>query len=617
MITARIAQESYSLDICLPELISKQASSAEAIALVADNETLTYRELNQRANQLAHYLRSLGIGSNMLVGCCLERSPELVIALLGIHKAGAAYVPFDPTYPAERLNFMLHDAHVSLLITKQHLIHSTLPAQTQVIDLDQDAILLNRQSKQDPEHHPLTDDLAYVIYTSGSTGRPKGVQITHRNLLNLIHWHREAFSITSADRASQVTSPAFDATGWEIWPYLTVGACIYFPDEETRITPTLMQNWLLAQKITVSFLPTHLAESVMALDWPPTTPLRLLLTGADTLRHYPAQTLPFELINNYGPTETTVVATSGRIMPCAYPEHLPSIGRPIANTEIYLLDEDLNEVPDGGLGEIYIGGIGVAHGYLNRPELMAERFIQNPFKADPQARLYKTGDLAYALPNGEIIFAGRVDHQVKIRGYRIELDEISFKLNELPMIQTSVVIALDDANGNLRLVAYLILTPQAQVTDQELRTALSQQLPDYMLPSTFVVLDELPLTSNGKIDRTALPPPDATNTLEAQEFTPPTTLVEEQLATIVASLLGMPEVGIDDDFFMLGGHSLLGAQVIMHVDEKFGVKLTLRTLFEAPTVRELAAEIEQQILITLDAMDEDEIQRYLNQGNTL
>ncbi|HEV2655389.1 MAG TPA: non-ribosomal peptide synthetase, partial [Ktedonobacteraceae bacterium] len=442
---------------------------------------------------------------------------------------------------------------------------------------------------------------------------PKGVQITHTSLLNLLFWHQQAFAVTDSDRATQVTSPAFDATGWELWPYLTCGASVYLPDEDTRVSPLLLRDWLLSRKITITFLPTLLAESMMTLEWPTTTVLRFLLTGADTLHHYPPATLPFAVINNYGPTEATVVATYGPVSPTARAEMLPSIGRPIANTCIYILDEMWQQVPIGVPGELYIGGSGVARGYLNRPELTAEKFIPDPFSDEPDARLYKTGDLARILPDGQIAFMGRTDHQVKIRGYRIELDEIASVLNSHPAIQTSSVLAREDTPGDKRLVAYIVPTPEGHVTVGSLRETLLAQLPDYMLPTSFVHLEGLPLTPHGKVDRAALPLPDETNTLRDKATATPDTPTEKQVERIVASLLQVEEVGVEDNFFLLGGHSMLGAQLVVQVANTFGVDLSLRTLFEAPTVRQLSAEIERLILARVEAMSDDEILQMLGQ----
>jgi amino acid adenylation domain-containing protein len=607
-------EQSYPREPCVPQLVAAQAEATPgAVALVMGDRVLRYGELNRRANQLAHYLQELGVRPGVLVGICVERSLDMVVGLLGILRAGGAYVPFDPAYPVERLHFMLRDAQAPVLVTHHHLAQRFSTQRIQVVCLDADAPALAQQSTANPVSTATVEDLAYVIYTSGSTGQPKGALIAHGGLLNLVCWHQRAFAVTPSDRATQVASPAFDATGWELWPYLTMGASIYLPDEETRVAPTLLRDWLVSCGITTTFLPTALAENVMALEWPPETSLRILLTGADTLHHYPSPSLPFALVNNYGPTETTVVATSGRVLPADHADGPPAIGRPIDNTLVYLLDEHLRQVPMGEPGELYIGGVGLAKGYLNRPELTAERFIPHPFSDEPGARLYKTGDLARSLPDGQIAFLGRIDHQIKIRGYRVEPDEIVSVLNRHPDVQASVVVAREDIPGDRRLVAYIVSVLGAHITQGSLRETLMTHLPDYMIPSAFVRLEALPLTPNGKVDRAALPVPDATNTLRDEIFAAPSTPTEKRLAEIVAPLLGLEQVGIDDNFFLLGGSSLLGTQVITQVAETFGIDLSLRALFDLPTVRELAAEIERRIFARVEALSDEEVLRLLHQ----
>ena len=612
------SQQSYTLNICIPQLVERQAiTTPEAQALVDGNIAISYAQLNQRANQLAHYLRASGVGANTLVGLCIERSIDMVVGLLGILKSGGAYVPLDPEYPSDRLKFMLDDAQIHVLVTRQHLAERLALSDSKAICVDTHAAQLAAQSTANPATEIATADLAYVIYTSGSTGLPKGVQITHGNLLNLISWHQRAFSVTASDRATQVASPAFDATVWELWPYLSCGASIYLVDENTRILAPLLRDWLLDNAITISFLPTPLAESVLRENWPNKSSLRFLLTGGDVLHSYPATDVPFTLVNNYGPTESTVVATSGYVLPLPHAKELPFIGRAIDNTQIYILDEHMQPVPVGEAGEIYIGGKSLAKGYLNRPELTAEKFIPSPFGEDADARLYKTGDIARYLPDGQIAFLGRADHQVKIRGFRIELGEIEGVLNSYPPVQQAIVVASENASGEKQLVAYLV--PATLVTEQplrlaELRAFLQEHLPDYMLPATFVLLESMPLTANGKVDRAALPVPSAANTLvdEATQSSTPDTSIEQQVMEIIASVLGVERVGVDENFFTLGGHSLLGAQVIIQVEAVFDVKMSLRTLFNAPTVRELALEIEQNILAKLETMSEDELRLMLD-----
>lgn len=605
------AMQSHPLDTCVQYLVEEQAErTPEALAVVAGSQSLSYAALNQRANQLAHLLRGLGIQPEVPVGLCVDRSLELVVGMLGILKAGGAYVPLDPQYPADRLSFLLADALVPVLLTQSHL-RDRLPAvSTHVIALDEEP-RLSMQSTANPCPLATPDHLAYIIYTSGSTGTPKGVQITHKSLLNLVGWHQQAFALTARDRTTQIASPAFDATGWEVWPSLCCGASVYLVDEQIRTLPPALRDWLVRHQITISFLPTPLAEQMLDLDWPPETALRVLLTGADVLHRYPAATLPFALINNYGPTEATVVATSGRIWLQAEAEMPPSIGCPIANTEVYLLDEHLQQVAMDEPGELHIGGIGLARGYLNRPELTREKFIPHPFSPDPDARLYKTGDLARFLPDGQLAFLGRIDHQIKLRGYRIEPDEIIVALNRYPAVQASYVLAREDAPGQKQLVAYLVVQPDLTVELADLVQTLQATLPDYMVPALFVQIDALPLTPNGKVDRDALPAPTPANMLGAETFAAPQTPIEDKLATTVAALLQIERVGVTENFFLLGGHSMLGAQLIAWIQATFGLSLPLRTLFDAPTVRQLAAEVEGRLVAKLEAMSEDEACRLL------
>src|SRR6202521_4445497 len=421
-------------DLCVHDLVQLQASATpDAVALVSGDRHLTYRELNARANQLAHRLRSLGIGPDVPVGLCMERSLELPIAALGILKAGGAYVPLDPTYPSRRLSMLLEDSGTPLVVT-QPGVAGKLPAgtwETLVLDGDELDIGFGFDSSVFPVANTMPENLAYIIFTSGSTGRPKGVQITHGNLLNLVTWHQHAFNVSPVDRATLLASPGFDAAVWEIWPYLAAGASLYVADEAVRTAPEALRDWIVRTGITISFLPTALAESMIGLQWPLESAFRVLLTGADTLRRYPPRDLLFALINNYGPTECTVVATSGRICSQSSEESrdkrsndLPSIGRPIDNVNVYVVDEHLQRVPDGTAGELLIGGRGVGRGYLNAPELTAEKFLPDSFGGDPAARLYRTGDLGRLLPDGQIAFIGRLDDQIKVMGHRIEPNEI-------------------------------------------------------------------------------------------------------------------------------------------------------------------------------------------------
>jgi amino acid adenylation domain-containing protein len=591
----------YPQDIFVADLVSEQArKTPTAPALSSDAQSLTYGELDSRANQLAARLRLLGIGPEAPVGICLRRSPEMVVAALAVLKAGGAYVPMDVEYPVERQLFILRDTRLRVLITQDDVAQRLPAGDWQVLILDEEHETAPAEAAT-PAPVAL-DSLAYVIYTSGSTGQPKGVQITHRGLLNLIYWHRRAFSITAADRASQVASFGFDAAVWEVWPYLTAGASVHFPDDATRGSAQSLRDWLVAQKITVSFVPTTMAESLLELDWPAPIALRYLLTGADTLHRYPDSNLPFALVNNYGPTECTVVSTSGVVLPRAETDQQPTIGRPIDNVQVHILDEQLNPVPVGVTGELFVGGDGLARGYLNRPDQDAEAFIPNPFSDSKGDRLYRTGDLARYLPDGQIAFMGRSDEQVKIRGYRIEPNEIVMRLNQYSGVQASQVVAREEASGEKRLVAYLV-SSESQLTRSALQDYLRSYLPDYMVPVAFVRLEALPLKASGKVDRALLPDPSADNTIEDDVYIAPRTAVERRVVSILAELLGTERVGVNDNFFFLGGHSLLGTQLIARARDSFRVELPLRTVFDRPTAAELSAEIER--MLRMDGINAD------------
>ena len=445
-----------------PDAIALSARSANA--LVFEDKQITYKELNKRSNQLAHYLQKLGVKAEVLVGICVERSFDMVIGMLGILKAGGAYVPLDPTHPPERLNFMLEDAQVPVLLTQQRWVERLGRQKSHIICLDKDWETIAQESEDNPISNITVDNLAYIIYTSGSTGKPKGVQIEHRGLLNLVFWHQKAFAVSPIDRVTQIAGVAFDACSWEILPYLSAGASIYFPDDEIRLTPEKLRDWLVSKAITITFLPTPLAEKLLLLDLSNNTALRILLTGGDKLHQYPLAEYPFQVVNNYGPTENTVVTTSGQVSVKNQADLSPTIGRPIANTQVYILDKHLQPVPIGVPGELYISGDGLARGYLNLPELTQNQFLQETGFLS-KVRLYKTGDLVRYRSDGNIEFLGRLDEQVKVRGYRIELGEIEAVLSQHPAVLQTVVMTREDV-GEKRLVAYVALKDEFS-SDQE------------------------------------------------------------------------------------------------------------------------------------------------------
>ncbi|WP_334878116.1 amino acid adenylation domain-containing protein [Nostoc sp.] len=449
-------QLDYPQDRCIHQLFeSVVEQNPDAIALVFGDEKLSYKELNIRSNKLAHYLKKLGVKTEVLVGLCVERSFDMVIGMLGILKAGGAYVPLDPSYPSERLKFMLEDAQVSVLLTHERWLERLQNSNSNIICLDRDCKIIAQEIEDNLHSEVAADNLAYVIYTSGSTGKPKGVQIEHRGLLNLVFWHQKAFTVSSLDRVTQIAGVAFDACGWEIWPYLSAGASIYIVDDEIRRSPEYLRDWLISQKITISFLPTPIAEKVLLLDFPEDAALRILLTGGDKLNQYPSASHCFQVYNNYGPTENTVVTTSGHISVKNKDNLAPVIGGAIANTQVYILDKHFQPIPIGVSGELYISSDGLARGYLNRPDLTAECFICHSFTNNLKARLYKTGDLVRYRVDGNIEFLGRLDEQVKIRGYRIELGEIEAVITQHPAVQQTVVISREDEEEK-RLVAYVI-----------------------------------------------------------------------------------------------------------------------------------------------------------------
>lgn len=577
----------------IPDRIAARAGiSPQRPAVVDQLRRLTYAELERESNQLAEELRDAGAGPERCVGLLLGRSSQFVVGALAILKSGAAYVPLDSSTPPGRTHSILTDAGVVALVSDSCLTGSLPSGPWQTLAIDQ---LADRAES----FAPVTIDpesLAYCIYTSGSTGRPKGVEVTHANLCNLIEWHQSAFSVTADDRASQVAGFGFDAAGWEIWPYVTAGASVHIADETTRRSPETLRDWLVAQRITIGFVPTVLAEQLLPLDWPSETALRSLLTGGDTLQRRPPVGLPFALVNNYGPTECTVVATSGTVSPEGYSTERPSIGRPITNAIALILDESSQPADPGAPGELCIGGSLVARGYHNMPALTAKQFVTRVTPSGEPLRFYRTGDRVRLLETGEIDFLGRFDDQVKIRGYRIELGEVAACLNRHPKIAASTVVLTQGASGEPSLVAYVVPSADAKLTDRQLRQYLAAELPDYMIPSWFVSVRELPVMASGKLDKAALPAPSAENILPTVTATNGELHgVEEQIADLVASLMNRPSIGADENFFLVGGHSMFGVQLVARIREAFGVKLPLRHVFTAPTVRELSTEVQRLI----------------------
>jgi amino acid adenylation domain-containing protein/FkbM family methyltransferase len=580
----------YAAESCIQELFEEQvARRPEALAVVFENKQLSYWELNARANQLAHHLRQLGVGAEVLVGISTERSLEMLIGVLGILKAGGAYVPLDPAYPLERLAFMIEDAQVPVLLTQKRLLDN-LPADSrQVVCLDTDWETIATASEQNPISVTTADNLAYVIYTSGSTGTPKGVQLAHRGLLNMAQAQERTFSLSAEKRVLQFASLSFDASIFEIVMSCATGATLYLASSDDLVPGRSLTELLREQSVSNVTLPPSALAQMSEEDLPDLQTIIVAgeACGAELVERWATGRRFF---NAYGPSEATVWSS---VAECVAGTGLrPHIGRPIDNVQIYVLDKRLQPVPVGAAGELYIGGEGLARCYLGRPDLTAERFLPQPFSPEPGRRLYRTGDVARYLNDGNIEFLGRVDQQVKIRGFRIELGEVEAVLNSHPSVREGVVLAHEDQPGDKRLVAYIVTTGESALTTSELRAYFKETLPEFMVPSAFVIMDALPVSPSGKIDRRALPAPDDARPDLANAYIAARTPVEEVLAAIYAEVLQIAEVGINDSFFELGGHSLLATQFISRVREAFDVELALRSIFETPSIAELAQVIE-------------------------
>ena len=584
----------YPQHLCIHELFAAQVEKTpDNIAVVFDGQKLTYQELNHQANKVAHYLQSLGVGTEVLVGISVERSLEMIVGLLGILKAGAAYLPLDPTYPKERLSFMLSDSQVQVLLTQQKFVESFADSGAKTVCLDQDWELITRQNQENPTSDVTAENLAYVIYTSGSTGTPKGVMIQHRGVCNLAQAQVKLFGVNQNSRVLQFASFSFDASVWEIVMALCSGASLYLGNQDSLRPGIDLIRFLRQQSITHATLPPTALAALPKEELPNLQ--TLIVAGEACNPKLIAQwSKERRFFNAYGPTESTVCAT---VAECTFGETQPTIGRAIANIQIYILDHNLQPVPIGVPGELYIGGDGLARGYLNRPELTKEKFISNPFKKTEGSRLYKTGDLARYLPDGNIEFLGRVDNQVKIRGFRIELDEIEKLLIQHPDVKQAAVIAREDIPGDKRLLAYVVLNQKPEAIVTTLKNLLQENLPQYMIPGVFVVLDSLPLTPNGKVDRQNLPVCDRTRPDLEESFVAPRNPIEEKLAAIWADLLGFEQIGVNDNFFNLGGHSLIVAQILSRVRDSFQVELSFANIFANPTVAGLASVIQQHELL--------------------
>jgi amino acid adenylation domain-containing protein/thioester reductase-like protein len=575
------------------DLFAGQAGrTPDAVAVTFEGrQALTYRELARRSSQLARHLQKLGVGPETLVGMCVERSLEMVVGVMGVLKAGGAYLPLDPTYPKDRLQFMLEDAAAPVLLTQQHLLPVLPEHGARVICLDAAWDEIARESAAAPPCAATPENLAYVIYTSGSTGKPKGVLIEHHAVANFIASTTSIFEVTPKDRILQFASLCFDVSVFEIFTALLSGAMLVLGGRETLLSPPALTQLMKEQGVTITDLPPAMMPLLPAEEF---AAERIVFVGGEAFsgdlvnrwalpgRHF---------YNGYGPTESTVTMT---LKECTGTwTGSPPIGTPMPNHQVYILDKHLNPVPIGVPGEMYIGGVGLARGYLNRPDLTAETFIADPFGGEAGARLYKSGDLARYLPNGDVDFLGRVDTQVKIRGFRIELGEVEVAISRHPAVKQAVVVARQDAPGTKRLIAYLLCDAGAEPTVSEMRGFLGQGLPAYMVPAAFVMLTSFPMTGSGKVDHRALPVPEPERPALDQEFVAPRSPTEQVLADeVFAAVLGIEHVGVDDNFFELGGNSLQATQLISRVRTTFNVDIPLGAIFAAPTVAGLAQAVE-------------------------
>ncbi|MBW4673831.1 MAG: amino acid adenylation domain-containing protein [Desmonostoc geniculatum HA4340-LM1] len=589
---------------CIHQLFETQVEKTpDAVAVVFENQQLTYRELNTKANKLAHYLQELGVKTEVLVGICVERSSKtlpkaslnILIGLLAILKAGGAYIPLDPSYPKERLEFILEDAQVPVLLTQTFLLEAIPQNKAKVVCLDADLQKMAQQSQENLFSELTTESLAYVIYTSGSTGKPKGVQIPHSALSNFLYSMQQTPGLTQDDTLLAVTTYSFDIAALELFLPIIVGGRLVIASREIASDGIQLSAKLTDSKVTVMQATPATWQLLLTAGWSGNHQLKILCGGEALPGHLANQLLHrcASLWNMYGPTETTIwsaasqVKTDSKIVP---------INQAIANTQLYILNQYNQLVPVGVAGELHIGGDGLARGYLNRPDLTAEKFIPNPF-SEKAARLYKTGDLARYLPNGEIEYIGRIDHQVKVRGFRIELGEIEAFLIQHSAVREVVVVVRQDAVDSQQIVAYLVPQSEQTLTIYELRSFLESKLPSYMLPTNFVILEALPLTPNGKVDRKALPALDTVTPEFEENFVAPQTAIEKQLATIWMEVLGLENLGINDNFFELGGHSLLATQVISRINKNLDIELPIRRIFELPTIAKLAKSIDDKQLI--------------------
>jgi amino acid adenylation domain-containing protein len=589
----------YPQDACIHQIFETQVEQTpQAIAAVFNDQYLTYSELNKKANQLAHHLRSLGVEKETPIGISLDRSLEMVVGLLGILKAGGTYIPLDPLFPPDRLDYMLENSETRILLTQERLRPKTTKENNLLtVYLDSDWHLYSQYSVENPNITTQPHNLAYIIYTSGSTGKPKGVQLPHQGVVNFLTSMRQKPGLTADDTLLSVTTLSFDISVLEIFLPLTTGACVVVVPGEAVYDGAALIQQLSTNSISIMQATPATWQMLIDAGWQGDKNLKVLCGGEampKDLAKWLTQNVD-SVWNMYGPTETTVWST---IYEITRDTDIITIGRPIANTQIYILDKNLEPTPIGVVGELYISGDGVARGYLKQPTLTAEKFVPDPFSQKPGTKMYRTGDQARYLTDGQIDFLGRVDFQVKVRGFRIELGEIETVLNHHPDIHKAVVIVREDSPDDKRLVAYLIPETDRQPDAGELRLYIRTKLPEYMMPSSYVFLKDFPMTPNRKVNHKALPVPDKSHLKTEGNFIYPRTATEEKLAKIWANVLGIEKIDVYDNFFDLGGHSLLATRVISRIRDQFKIDLPLRTLFMTPTVADISEAVDTVIWAT-------------------
>ena len=598
-VEARVARLSNQTDadyprhVCLPQLLEDSfARNPHATAVECLGQSLTYADLDVRSNQIARILLRKGAGPHVLVGLCLERSVEMVVALLGILKAGAAYVPLDPSYPSDRIKYVLDDARVKILVTQPGLTTSLPPTSAEIVTVDPEWREFHSEDPGPVAAGIESDNLAYVIYTSGSTGRPKGVQLEHRSVVNFLCSMRRNPGMTASDVLVAVTTLSFDIAGLEMYLPLLVGGKLVVASRDVTMDGRLLMQLLEQSGATIMQATPTTWRVLLESGWKGDSKLKVLVGGealpADLARQL--SRCCSSVWNMYGPTETTIWSSVYKVE--GTEAKLVPIGKPIANTTFYILDENRQPVPEGAEGELYIGGEGIARGYFERDALTAEKFVHDPFSSVPAARMYRTGDLARHKQDGNVEFLGRIDHQVKVRGFRIELGEIEAVLEQYNGLNQAVVIAREDSHGDKRLVAYVVPSAPNSVTSAALREHAQKQLPDYMVPSAFVRMPKLPLTPNGKVDRKALPAPNVSDFATAFDYIAPRDETERKLVRLWEDVLGISPIGVTASFFDLGGRSVLAARLFTKILQTFGKELPLSTLFQSPTVELLAKELQ-------------------------